>query len=377
MGQGGKRLEVRFAVARQLLVGAAVVIFIAVVPFLRVAGADTQPGLATLYTIPVAIAALVFNPIVALSITTLALTCHSVDAWISQVALLPWAAQAFVLISIAFLGIKWTQQERGVDALMAKTRRLSEERVQLIDKLTESRLEREQFIGAIMYETKGVLTAVLSFASSLARRGDFCSDEEQRGLENVVNQARHLSRLVNDMQTASQIERGRFAISSSEGELRKLVSRVVLEQQTLTTRHELVLKVPDEDVKAVFDHDQIERALENLVRNAINFSPHGGKIDIDLVRLDNSVRISIVDHGIGIAQMDLPRLFKPYVRLAPARDMSGIGLGLYVTKAIIEAHGGQIRVESKLGYGSTFSFELPLIAAKSFDHTSSGSMRGA
>ncbi len=359
-GERGERLEGRAATVRQLLIGFLVIGFITVIPFLRAAGPHPETNLATLYTIPVAVAALVFNPLVALGVTSLALASHSIDAWRDHAALLPWALQTFVLIFVAFLGIRWTQQERRQDELAAKSKRLNEERLQLVDKLTESRLEREQFVGAIMYETKGVLASVLNFASDLAKRGDFCSDAEERSLATVISQARHLSRLVGDMQTASQIERGRLTVSRSQGELRKLVSRVVLEQQALAPRHELVLKTPDEDVVGYFDYSQVARVLENLVRNAVNYSPHGGKIEVGLTKADGFARISVADQGIGIAQADLPRLFKPYVRLAPAKDMSGIGLGLFVSKAIVEAHGGRIWVESKLGYGSSFHFTLPL-----------------
>ncbi|MGQ9674604.1 MAG: sensor histidine kinase [Chloroflexota bacterium] len=353
-------MQLRAVAHSRLLIGAVLVVFIAAIPFVGSAVYDPEPGLATLYTIPVAVAALTFNPLVALAITTFALISHSIDAWMGGVSLLPWAAQALVLICVAFLGIRWTQQERGVDALTEKTKRLSEERLQLVDKLTESRLEREQFVGAIMYETKGVLTTVLDFASTLARRGDFCSDAEERGLEAVIVQARHLSRLISDMQTASQIERGKFTISASRGDLRGLVSRVVLEQQALSPKHQIVLRVPDEDVEAVFDHAKVERVLENLIRNAVNYSPYGGEIEVCLTKADNTAQVSIIDHGIGISQVDLPRLFKPYVRLSPGKDSSGIGLGLFISKAIIEAHRGQIWVESKLGYGSTFHFSLPL-----------------
>ena len=344
----------------RLIISAILLAFIAVIPFLHSVSSSPEPSLSALYTIPVAVAALIFSPLVVLVITTLALISHSISAWIDGVSLLSWATHTLVLISIAFLGIRWAQHERGVDALAEKTKRLSEERLQLVDKLTESRLEREQFIGAIMFETKGVLTAILDFVSVLARRADLYSTEEGRRLEAVVNQAQHLSRLISDMQTASQVERGKFTVSPTRGDLRKLVSRVVLEQQALSPRHEIVLHVPNEDVEASFDQTQMARALENLIRNAVNYSPHGGRIEVVLTRASDSAQIAVIDHGTGISRVDLPKLFRPYVRLAPAKETSGIGIGLFISKAVVEAHGGRISVESKLGYGSSFQFTVPL-----------------
>ncbi len=106
--------------------------------------------------------------------------------------------------------------------------------------------------------------------------------------------------------------------------------------------------------------------MENLISNAIKFSPQGGRITVSVEQVDGEIRVSIADTGMGIPKKDLPHIFEKFYRVdsASVRAVRGTGLGLAIAKYIIESHGGKIWAESKLGKGSTFSFTLPIKPVK-------------
>jgi two-component system phosphate regulon sensor histidine kinase PhoR len=108
------------------------------------------------------------------------------------------------------------------------------------------------------------------------------------------------------------------------------------------------------------DPSRLERILTNLISNALKYSPPEAEVVVRAERVDSCLQVSVVDRGIGIAPEDLPHLFERFYRTRGSRKAEGLGLGLYITRMLVEAHGGRIWAESELGKGSTFSFTLPL-----------------
>ena len=119
----------------------------------------------------------------------------------------------------------------------------------------------------------------------------------------------------------------------------------------------------DGDLSAVGDADELDRVVANLVSNAVKYSPDGGTIRVGLARQDHTIALSVADQGLGISEEDQQKLFEEFFRSSNPRavEQPGTGLGLAIVQRIVERHGGQIRVESRLGHGSTFTVLLPAV----------------
>jgi signal transduction histidine kinase len=143
-----------------------------------------------------------------------------------------------------------------------------------------------------------------------------------------------------------------------------LIQRVVEEAQTGLERHKLAFIPPDDALAIIGDELRLEQVIQNLVQNAIKYSPNGGLVEVRAARRGAMACISVTDQGMGIPQAALSRLFTRFYR-APNVDpqhISGMGVGLYVVKEIVSLHGGEADVESQEGVGSTFTICLPLMS---------------
>src|SRR5690606_18884239 len=151
-------------------------------------------------------------------------------------------------------------------------------------------------------------------------------------------------------------------------DLTQLVYEVVTHQEALAARREQRLWFETEDHLPLIscDYNMLIRAVTNLIANALNYTPIGGEIRVQVYREGDYVGIRVQDNGIGIDPADLPHIFERFYRADKARsaDTGGTGLGLSITQRIIEAHAGEIRVESKPGAGSTFTILLPVTTAR-------------
>jgi signal transduction histidine kinase len=173
-----------------------------------------------------------------------------------------------------------------------------------------------------------------------------------------------LTRLIENILSVSQIEANQIKVQLEPTLLLPVVRRAVQTFQAQTPRHQILLRAPESVPFALADQSKVEIVLHNLLTNAVNYSPDGGRI---LVRITRAVRnelvISVIDEGIGISQEHLDKLFTRFYRIdgSDGRDVYGHGLGLYISKHLIELQGGRIWVRSKEGHGSCFSFTLPIV----------------
>ncbi|MBI2955607.1 MAG: PAS domain S-box protein [Chloroflexi bacterium] len=251
---------------------------------------------------------------------------------------------------------------RAVDmfGMAIENARLFQEGRRRAEELEEERMRREQFISVVAHELRSPITVLIGYVQVLRRWTALEPESRDKMLETVEQQARKLNRLIADLLDFSRILAGRFAIEREATDLTTVARQVIQEQQAIATRHRLILKAPDGSVEGLWDRQRVAQAITNLVSNATKYSPEGSEVLVMVCRTDGEASVSVSDRGSGIAHEDIPLLFQPYSRLYRERRAAGVGLGLYITKGIVEAHGGRTWVESELGKGSTFHFTLPL-----------------
>ncbi len=181
--------------------------------------------------------------------------------------------------------------------------------------------------------------------------------------QNIYNHTLRLNNLINDILDLSAIEQKRICFEFKPHNLADIISSVVENHTEAITRkgHTLNVNLPEETAIITVDRAAIEKAMGNILDNAIKYTEPGGKINIQAQREDNFWRIDITDTGIGIPAENLPRIFERFYRVDKARSIKsgGTGLGLAIAKHIVEAHHGKICCESTPGKGSTFSVYLP------------------
>ncbi|MBI4491769.1 MAG: HAMP domain-containing histidine kinase [Chloroflexi bacterium] len=169
-----------------------------------------------------------------------------------------------------------------------------------------------------------------------------------------------MDRLVVDLMDAARIGAGAFQVQPQPTDLVALASQVVQTQQASSPHHCIKLETPDQ-LEGVWDPDRLAQVLNNLVGNAVKYSPGGGEVQVQLRREDGQAVVSVSDQGSGIRLEDLPLLFQPFSRLYVGLGTRGAGLGLYIAQGIVRAHAGRIWATSPgPGQGATFTFSLPL-----------------
>lgn len=246
--------------------------------------------------------------------------------------------------------------------------RLFEEERRARQQLEEAQEQGQIFLSFIAHELKTPLTNVLGFAQLAEKfvRTVAATAPEQgaRGLnavQKILDNTRRLQRLVDDLQEAFRIGSGRFTPRPERCDLTMLARQAVEEQQAVSEQHQIIIQAPEEPIIGRWEGERLRQLLTNLLTNAVKYSPEGGPVTVTLRPRRSSVVLTVADHGLGVPRQDLPALFQPYSRLHRSRGIRGTGLGLYIVKGIVEAHGGSVRAESAgEGKGTTFTIVLPL-----------------
>ena len=237
----------------------------------------------------------------------------------------------------------------------------------LFQDLTELRnlqTTRRELIGNISHEFRTPLAAIKVMVETL-RDGAVDEKEAARDfLTRVDSEVDRLTQLVAELTELSRIETGKAELKKEPVDINRLVEEVIgqlnpqAERQRLSISKEFAADLP----VVPADKDRVRQVIANLVHNAIKFTPAGGTITITTKTLEGSVVVDIADTGIGIPEEDLPHVFERFYKGDRARSGAGTGMGLAIAKHVVEAHGGNIWVESEEGKGSTFGFSLPLQA---------------
>jgi PAS domain S-box-containing protein len=230
-----------------------------------------------------------------------------------------------------------------------------------ITRFREAEELKSTFVSVVSHELKTPVALIKGYVSTL-RREDASWDREiiQDSLAVIEEEADHLTALIEDLLDASRLQAGALSISLSDVDLSVLARRIADRFQAQDNRHIITVALPENFPIILADEDRLAQVLSNLISNAIKYSPNGGEINIRGQVHPQQVVICISDQGPGIAAGDIPYIFDRFYRATEAsRTTKGAGLGLYLARAVVEAHGGRIWVDSKAGKGARICFSLP------------------
>ena len=238
---------------------------------------------------------------------------------------------------------------------------------------------KDEFVSVVSHELRTPLTAIKGYTQHLIRRLERRMREKRqttgldtlpkelpesydlRSLQIVQSQSEQLERLVNDLLDLSRAQWGEMNLQYSNFYLADALTERVRLAQVSAEEHTITLDIQVQDSRIVADKLRVGQVIGNILDNAIRFSPQGRQVTVVLKEQNNEYLVNITDQGIGVSPEYIDHIFERFyrVRNTASRQYSGIGLGLFVARAIVEAHGGQIWVDSNEGLGSTFSFTLP------------------
>ncbi|GHO86225.1 ATP-binding protein [Dictyobacter formicarum] len=283
----------------------------------------------------------------------------------------PNGQKIVVLISCAPISIKHDKQQILTGAIIL---------FQDITKTKNVEQHKNEFLSIASHELRTPITIIQGFADLLAQmplETSSLNELTQSALMHIVDQSEYLTRLIDAMLDITRVEQQQLHLNLAMYDLHRLLIQVVDSQLMTTNRHQLHLTVEglqeQESLPGVFDKERIIQVISNLINNAIKYSPDGGTIEVGLRVAPTGDRsekhreawIWVKDQGMGIAPDECLRIFERFyrARVASNSSLSGFGIGLYVTKEIINRHGGRIWVESSLHEGSTFYIHLPLFSS--------------
>ena len=244
-------------------------------------------------------------------------------------------------------------------------------RLAIVRDVTAQRtLERERgsFVAAVSHDLKSPLAAISGQAQLLQRKIEQLELPDGatmvRRLARIDETTYRMSRLIDDLLDVSRLQMGRaLELNRQPTDLVELARGAIQQLQPTTNRHRLVLATELTVLPGFWDPQRIGRVADNLLLNAIKYSPDGGEVTVTVTRDGAWAVMSVRDQGVGVPAADLPRIFERFHRGANVtRKISGSGIGLAGSKQIVEQHGGSIEAESREGGGSTFTVRLPLEA---------------
>ncbi len=243
-----------------------------------------------------------------------------------------------------------------------------------IDKL------KDEFVSIVSHELRTPLTAIKGYTQHLIRRierrlrdsrqaqpphalSELPESYDLRSLNIVQSQTDHLERLVNDLLDLSRVQLGDLQLHFSSFYLADVLAESARQAQVSADQHNIYLEIDTHDSKIVADKLRVSQVVGNVLDNAVKYSPQGRQVKVRLQEQGNEYLVSVSDQGIGVHPEYFDHIFERFyrVRNTTSQQFSGIGMGLYIAKVIVEAHGGRIWLTSNQGSGSTFYFTLPRV----------------
>lgn len=259
---------------------------------------------------------------------------------------------AFLLIG-AVLGVTLTRRLQAAREEQARLRLLAD--------------SQEEFISIVSHELRTPVAGVLGFLQTTMDHWDAMSDTERfNALRRSASNARRLQSLTRDVLDSQSVESGRMGYVMSEADMCEEVTVAIEAARALYPTIEFEPDLEVDEVSAVIDVDRIQQVLTNLLDNAARVAPPDTSVIVRLWRSDDRVKVSVRDHGPGLAPDLRDRVFDKFVR-GSTSSVTGTGLGLYIARQIVEAHGGTISVDSVPGQGATFEFDVPMLQAAAAD----------
>jgi signal transduction histidine kinase len=264
------------------------------------------------------------------------------------------------------LAVELRRAAQRLEAQNAKLEEQRQELTRLNAELDQAAKLKDQFLANVSHELRTPLNSVIGFSDlllTMASPDSPLTDTQRDYLETIARNGRHLLDLINELLDLSKIAAGHMRLRLEPLALDALFREVAdsVRAQLETRKHKLAIEPLRETLVVTADRGRLRQVLLNLLSNAIKFTTDGGRITLAAQGAGDRVRVAVSDSGIGIAPDDQKKLFQEFVQLdgSPSRRYEGTGLGLALSKRLVELHGGTIGVESQLGKGSTFWFTVP------------------
>ena len=280
---------------------------------------------------------------------------------------------------VSFNATTFYDRERKLQGMFASARDVTEQkRVDLV--LQEKNIELESaravaektnlaksdFLANMSHELRTPLNSVIGFSEVLLDQLFGSINEKQRDyVNNILGSGRHLLSLINDILDLSKVEAGKMVLDLNNFPLRQTLDASLMMLKEKAFKEGIIINLDfnaHADVNIVADQRKLKQILFNLLSNAVKFTPAGGTVDVSALRDGNFIEITVADTGMGIKHEDIPKLFQSFTQLESVytKKFEGTGLGLALTRQLVELHGGRIWVKSTFGAGSRFIFTLPL-----------------
>jgi PAS domain S-box-containing protein len=259
---------------------------------------------------------------------------------------------------------------------VTERRQIERERGRLVRELEEAISARDDFLSIASHELRTPLTPIRLSVQSLKRKGRTLATQLPKGLatqlETMDRQVGRLDTLINELLDVSRITVGRMDLELAEFDVMSLVREVVgrFQQELDWGRHTVTLDLgaPGAQIVGRWDRLRLDQVLSNLLSNAMKYGGDRKLIEIGVKDGAGTVAITVRDHGLGISNEDQERIFERFERLISVRHFGGFGLGLWIVRQIVEAHGGRVRLQSALGEGSAFTVEIPRTTTLAANH---------
>jgi len=249
-------------------------------------------------------------------------------------------------------------------ALLSRERKETDKDLSHERELSDDALAmRDEFLGIVSHDLRNMLNAIVGSAALIEK-----SASQEHVVENVVTHARRIqrsgarmNRLIGDLVDVASIQAGVLAVTREVGDPTSVVTEAVetFQVQAAATGVTLIAEIVPPLSPTAFDSARILQVLTNLLSNAIKFTPARGRIVVHVESVEDDIRFEVSDTGRGIPADKLEAVFGRFLQVGE-NDRRGVGLGLYISNAIVQGHGGRIWAESKVGKGSTFCFTLPI-----------------
>jgi PAS domain S-box-containing protein len=263
-----------------------------------------------------------------------------------------------------------TEQRRSADEIQRLNRDLERKVVELETvnrRLEESSRLKSGFLTNVSHELRTPLNAIIGFSQMLCRDAvGPLQPKQRRYVDNVLSSSRHLLSLINDLLDISKIEAGKMDLKLHSLSVSELLQDAAGVIRGMADQKQIQVEVerPRADLAVWGDAGRLKQVILNLLSNAIKFTPAGGRVRVGASKLGTMVQLQVIDTGIGVAAGDQDRIFGEFQQVdgSETREFPGTGLGLALTRKLVEMHGGSIQIQSDLGKGSTFTVTLPLAA---------------
>ena len=255
---------------------------------------------------------------------------------------------------------KFTREHEQLVLGVATQAAIALDNTKLYEEISKLNDKKEEFIGLASHELKTPVTSLSGYLQILNRTLPD-TDLNKPFLQKALLQVKKLSELISDLLDVSKIETGQLPLSFSNFNITQIVQETIELIQYSTKTHQIVLQHPEQEIIISADKQRIEQVIVNLLSNAIKYSPNEKLVNVTVSVVHHKVRVAVQDYGMGILKEHQDRIFSRFYRVEElASHISGLGIGLYISKEIITRHHGKLWLDSEPEKGSTFFLEIPL-----------------